>query len=372
MKVSSGASWFHYNPVRVLAGSDALWALPGLIGKDGGRWLLVTSPGFTRRGITERVRASLGQNSPSDAVLVYDRVTPNPVLDDLDSMAAQFSGQDLTGVIALGGGSVIDAAKVLAVTMNTPVDRPLHEFFRAEWRHDWQRRAKVIAIPTTAGTGAEVTPFATVWDQERRCKYSVTGDHLFPDYCILNAELTLSLGKDETLYTGLDATSHALESLWNRNSTPVSEALALSALQLIARALPQVLRTPHDIEYRRQMQHASLLAGMAIAETRTAIAHSISYPLTLRYGIPHGLACSFTLPLILEANLEQLSDSEIKRKTLESILILLREVDFRKHVARYASRTEVLGLKEEMLTKGRADNFSFRADLERLLIDSLS
>src|SRR5690606_10586758 len=128
-------------------------------------------------------------------------------------------GEPLTGLIALGGGSVLDATKLLAVTIHSSVDRPLHLALREDIGGDWRRSIPLITIPTTSGTGSEVTPFATVWDTAAQKKHSVMGDALFPDHCILDPLLTLSLPYDETLYTGLDATSHALESLWNHHRT---------------------------------------------------------------------------------------------------------------------------------------------------------
>lgn len=371
MTADESRQWTFHNPVRVVSGDGALNQLPTLLAPDG-KWLLVTSPGFTRRGVTERMRAIFDKEIGNSCLLVYDQISPNPELDDLDAIAATFAQESLTGIIALGGGSALDAGKILAVSTETTLQRRLHQCFREGWEQDWQRRMGLIAIPTTAGTGSEVTPFATVWDHLAGRKNSVTGNQLYPDCCILDVELTLSLPHDQTLYTGLDATSHALESLWNRNSTPVSEALALQALQLITGALPRALRHPAEVEQRRRMQEASLLAGMAISQTRTAIAHSISYPLTLHYGMPHGLACSFTLLSILGATLDNLSDNTIKRATLESVVSMLREVDFEQYISRYASSAEILRLQPEMYNYGRADNFRFAPDVARFLRDSLA
>ena len=123
---------------------------------------------------------------------------------------------------------------------------------------------------------------------------------LLPDKILLDPQLTLTLPRDITLFPGLDATSHALESIWNKNADRASNEIAYEALSLISKSLPQVLKRPSDLEARSSMQIASLLAGISINRTRSAIAHSISYPLTSRYSVPHGIACSFTLPYLID------------------------------------------------------------------------
>src|SRR5690606_37867751 len=124
-----------------------------------GRWLLVTSAGFTRRGVTARVRSMLEANG-SRVLAVHDAITANPELDDLESISASFEHDPLVGIIGLGGGSVLDAAKVLAATIPHSSDRLLHRTLREGRIHRWQRTLSLVAIPTTSGTGSEVTPFA--------------------------------------------------------------------------------------------------------------------------------------------------------------------------------------------------------------------
>src|SRR5690606_20309422 len=124
---------------------------------------------------------------------------------------------------------------------------PLGKVLREGRQQTWEKKIPLVAIPTTSGTGAEVTPFATVWDQSEHRKYSITGDLIFPDTAVLDPELTLSLPEKETLYPGLDAISHALESLWNVNRTPVTAGFAIQALELAVEALPTVLGNPADL-----------------------------------------------------------------------------------------------------------------------------
>ncbi len=347
--------WTHHNPVTIHAGPGSFDRIGDLASK--GQWLLVTTAGFTRRGGTDRVQALVG----ADRLTVFDEVTPNPDLDHLDSVASDLGKTPLDGIIALGGGSAIDAAKVLAVILKSDIDAPLNHILRGNKAQAWGDKLPLIAVPTTAGTGAEVTPFATVWDHTANKKYSVTGERTFPDHAILDPQLTLSLPEDETLYTALDTISHALESLWNKNRTVISETYALRALTLANEALPALLAAPEDLDQRERMQQASMLAGLAICTTRTAIAHAISYPMTLHYGVPHGLACSFTLPEILDSYMSSVEGEE-ERRVLAATREVLGSLHLRERIRSFTSLKEAVTHIDEMFQPDRAQNFLLDAD----------
>jgi len=237
------------------------------------------------------------------------------------------------------------------------LEAPLDMVLRQGRPHQWKSRIPVVAVPTTAGTGAEVTPFATVWDSENKKKYSVSGEMVYPAHALLDPKLTLSLPRNETLYTGLDTISHALESLWNKNRTPVSEALALKALTLANEALPAVLNQPGSLHFREIMQQAAMLAGLAISRTRTAIAHAISYPLTMRFGIPHGLACSFALPKIIEHYAPNEKDDAVK-STLNETLSLLEGLKLNEEMVAFTKGEDLSKYAGEMLHPERVHNFA--------------
>lgn len=356
-------AWSYFNPVRVVAGEGSLQGLRELVPADG-KLLLVTTEGWVRRGAVARVLAQFDQRR----VVVHAGVTPNPQLDELEQVAAAHASAAPTAILALGGGSAIDTGKVLSITMAGGSPAGLRDLL-AEGGTDaaWRRAIPMVAVPTTAGSGAEVTPFATVWDAGNRRKHSLANSALYPSAAVLDPELTLSLGADDTLYSGLDAISHALESLWNRNRSPVSEAHATRALELAVEALPLLLgsREP-DMASRFRMQGASLLAGLAISQTRTAIAHSISYPLTAHFNVPHGLACSFTLSRILDSHLEANPEPD-HRPLLLRVKQLLEGLDLGARLATYVDQSQLDGLKAEMIHKGRADNFTGRVDLDRFV-----
>lgn len=356
-------AWTYYNPVRLFVGKGAVEKLTDLIPASG-TILLVTTEGATRRGLTALIQKKVG----ADRLTIYDKVTTNPELDDLDHATQMLLDNEFGAILAVGGGSVLDAAKVLSVTIPAHAEGVLARSLRAGGQQSWQKRIPVIAVPTTSGTGAEVTPFATVWDRSSYKKYSVVGELVFPVAALLDPELTLQLPPDQTLLTALDAVSHSLESLWNKNRSSISEAFAFESLKLAAKAIPELLKHPDNIVERSNMQQASMLAGLAISRTRTAIAHSISYPLTSHFGVPHGLACSFTLPAILRAHYSDLSKNKGELEVLRDVLSVLEDLELEKMIQAYATPEQIRSLKGEMFTKDRADNFIFKvSDVEDFL-----
>lgn len=224
----------------------------------------------------------------------------NPDVDRLDTLLTELRETQFVAVVALGGGSVLDAAKALASLLPGD-DLTLDRLLRSTGQTSKLPATPLplYCLPTTSGTGAEVTPFATIWDLRLQKKHSLTGKQLYARLALLDPELTCSLPWEVTLYGAMDTLSHALETLWNRNATPVSAALAIQALHMTVEALPKLEQYPENLEARNCMQQASLLAGLAISQSRTALAHALSYGISLRFGIPHGFACSFSLPAIM-------------------------------------------------------------------------
>ena len=332
----------------------------------GNRVVLVTSPGFSRRGVVGRIADSFG----SRLVEVVDTITSNPEIAMLDAMAVSLRASRPDALIGLGGGSAMDAAKVLAIGLNAPSGWTLAQFFAGEATFGGWPGLPVTAIPTTAGTGAEVTPFATVWDKKAQRKHSLAGPEMMPSLALLDPELTLGLPEAVTVATGLDAVSQALEALWNCNANPVTDSWALRSLRLSMSALPQLLSLPGDLALRSHMLEASLLAGLAISHTRTALAHSMSYPITARFGLPHGLACGFTVPAIFRHNVTYATARMdwIARElgfaapdALETTLLnLMRIVGVRERVLRHVPNfSQLYSLTKYMLTPSRSNNTLF-------------
>ena len=350
-------TWSHFHPTRVTFGIGALSKLPEVSPQE--RVVLVTTPGTSARGVTARVLQALG----STRVQVIENVTENPELRSLVNDVEAIRG-DPTGVIAIGGGSALDSGKVIGVLLQSRRDG------RAPMLTDSVGAGgmlPLVTVPTTAGTGSEVTPFATTWDFTTRRKSSVSGPGMFPTTALVDPELTLSLPESVTVSSGLDALSQGLEALWNRNSTGVTAAYAARAVRLLLGTMNHLSRNLSDLSLRARMMEASLLAGLAISATRTAIAHSISYPLTAHFGVPHGLACSFSLPEIIRFNtsghhtrMSEIAEAvgmkspEVLEREVEGLLLAL-EVGPRL-TGHGFDAGELARLGPEMLTPGRADN----------------
>jgi len=373
-------NWQYSSSTKIVAGSwrDQLknYPYPGNV-------LLVTTPGFTRRGLTSALLETIG----SDRVQILDEVTPNPDIDQLDSWLDRLRAYGVNSVLALGGGSAIDTAKVMAMFLASGSTHTVSSHFRDGRELPAVKAIPIIAAPTTSGTGAEVTPFATVWDLANARKYSLASELVRPVIALLDPLLTQGSPAEVTISSGLDAVSHAFESIWNRHSSPLTILFATKALALAFSALPLLSVNPTDLEARAHMQLASTLAGMSISSTRTALAHAMSYPLTSHFDLPHGLACSFTLPALLRFNanvddgrLCQLSidlgcaDVEELSNRLEQMILSLGTADL---LRRYlpADSAAVLALRDQMFTPGRADNNLRSAnvgDVSKILHQSLS
>lgn len=368
-----------FNPVRVVARKGFDENLRRI--KDFDHIAVVTSAGFLNRGLLTRVRAALGDR----AAEVISDVTPNPELDLLVTQASKLTGSGVEAIVGVGGGSVIDSAKALGVLASNPAfDLRAHLVDGEEY--SVESSIPVFAVPTTAGTGAEVTPFATVWDSVTKKKYSLTGPGMYPAEAWLDAELSISVPYEVTVATGMDAISQALESVWNKNANDYTANLAYESLQRSLNTLPKLVQNLNDVELRQIMLEASLLAGLAISHTRTAIAHSMSYPLTLHFGLPHGLAASFTLPAVLRFNAQYSNGSHLFgtmnklgfasaeqfARNLERIMDML---SVREITSRYIPNAEsATRFAAEMFTPGRADN-NIRTvnpeDIRQILHDSL-
>lgn len=284
--------WTFANPVNIRFGAGSLAGIGDLI--DGQPYCLVTYDEPPFAALADRIRAYAGPPT-----MTIDNVVPNPHFGALAESCAAFGrASPPPGVIvALGGGSVIDAAKVLAAA-GSDFGR-VRRYLESGEGADALGATPIIAVPTTAGTGSEVTCWSTVWDIEAGHKYSLMRPGLYPRHALIDPELTLAMPRTLTVATGLDALSHALESLWNVNANPVSATLAVRAARELLEVLPVLVDDLSNVALRVRAAQAALFAGLAFSNTKSALAHSLSYAITLRHGVPHGVACSFSLPMVM-------------------------------------------------------------------------
>lgn len=369
------ARWTAPSPVPVRFGVGC-WQDAGAT-TAGRRLLLLTTPGHVERGTAARVAAGWGGGAECTIVAGVAAGAERAVTVRLARTCAR-RGYD--GIVALGGGSVIDTAKVLAAALAggrataRASSGPAVDGGGVEAWLDG--RAALPAgeflplhtVPTTAGSGSEVTPFATIWDTVAKRKLSLADARLAPRTAWFDPELTAGLPREAAAAGGLDALSQALESIWNVHAQPASLAWATAGLRRALAVLPRLAAEPEPAaETRAGLMIASLCGGTAIAATRTALAHSISYPLTAHHGLAHGVACSFTLPALLDFNLAA-DDGRIAAAAraagcastadLRARIVALLEafgVDalLRRHGIGAAAIARVA---DEMLHPGRADN----------------
>jgi len=282
--------WQFHNPVRIFFGSGLLNQVGTMIHARHYALLTYGEPLFG--ALVDKVRLVAGEPA-----VVIDDISPNPDFLSLPALCDRCRDVDL--IVAIGGGSIIDAAKVLSAADGD--FSTVSSYLLTGQGAENLSSIPIIAIPTTSGTGSEVTSWATVWHQEVGRKFSLSHKNVYPEIALVDPELTLGLPLALSVSTGLDALSHALESLWNVNRNPVSTAFAISAAKLLLDHLPKLKSHSDELNLRSALALGSLQAGLAFSNTKTALAHSLSYPITLRYGVTHGFACSFTLPMVLRS-----------------------------------------------------------------------
>ncbi len=343
-------------PTEVHPDQDYLEAVPALIG--GRKWVLVTSAGWAGRGAIKAITGAAGAPQA-----IVDDVPENPTISYVETLTSVKTA-DL--VVAIGGGSVMDAAKGLAALQALGGDIPRFEAHLRDGEPlpEDLDPAPLICVPTTSGTGSEVTRWATIWGDEK-VKLSLTDPRLYPSDAVLDPSLCISMPRERTLAGGLDALSHAMEAVWNNNHTPESDRWATTAIGSIRSHLSAALERPDDIEARREMQAAATTAGFAMGTTQTALAHSISYPFTALFGMPHGLACSFTLPAVAEYNMAEdesrfgaiAEGLECEIADIPAVLLAwFDEMRLGAAVGRYITAADIDGLGENLITRARAAN----------------
>lgn len=368
------AGWHFHNPVRLHFGPGMRHHAGAMIA---GRRVLVVSSIRGRRQMQGDPVLAGALAGAADLAWVDD-VTPNPGLVWAQDAIDRLAGRGFDLVLAFGGGSAMDAAKALAAGLAPDSgSRDLAALIAAPDRHLTRPCLPLLALPTTAGTGAEVTPFATIWDHGARKKLSLASPFLFAHMAIIDPDLARDLPREPTLSTGLDALNQAFESVWNRNATPLTRGFAGRAIALALAALPRLAADLGDQAALVMMAEAALLAGLAISQTRTAICHAMSYPLTAHFGLPHGWACAATMAAVARqvqaeapdclVTLAPLAGFAGPDPMLAALEALLTDLDLQAALARQIpAGTTLDALIPQMHTPGRSDNFLLGADPARL------
>lgn len=265
--------------------------------------LFVTDEGIKNSGMLHRMYQSVEAEKISSEEF-YD-VQPNPKDKDCEHAANQFQDRGLDGIIAIGGGSVIDTAKSLSILLTNGGNIQDYEGLEIAQNDP----LPIICIPTTAGTGSEVTSWSIITDTENQYKMGVGDSRIIPKLALLDVELTASMPPSIAASTGMDALTHAIEAYTCNISNPVTDAMSLHAIKLIKNNIMEAVHVSENELARENMLIASLIAGAAFGNADTAAVHCVSEAIGGKYDTPHGIANSIFLPYVFAHNL----DADIKR-----------------------------------------------------------
>lgn len=289
-------SFSFYFPTKLIfseeAGSDLLLELASASPNS---VLMLTDKGIIKAGIAEKILKKLSEQGFTP--VVFDDIPGNPNVPDVKKALAAIEGKHITHVVALGGGSVLDVAKAVGLLLGDPE----LDYEEVQWRRQQIKKAPlpVIGIPTTAGTGSEVTHVAVVGDS-KGFKMGVLHPAMFMKTAIIDGSLMLSLPPQLTSTTGMDSLVHAIEAFLSKKANPISDMFALSAIRAIVKWLPEAYKNGSNLEARKQMAMAATLAGISFDQSSLGLVHALAGPLCGTYHLHHGLGVATLLPATLE------------------------------------------------------------------------
>lgn len=281
--------WNYIQPVQIVFGNKKINELKKYV-QDMKRILLIAGPFFSKSFLVEEIKHEC------NVIDVFDKISPNPDVAEVNECSRIIREKEIDGIIAIGGGSTLDLAKAASVAVEA-----IEEY---HWggKNVPESHIPVIAVPTTAGTGSEVTSVSVLTDRKLGRKAPISSLSFFPKLAIVDPELTWTLPPYQTAASGIDVLCHAVEGYWSKGHQPICDALAVHAIKLVFEYLPIAYSQPRHRLAREKMAEASVIAGMAFTLPKTTSSHACSFPLTNRYGIPHGEACGLTLDYFARIN----------------------------------------------------------------------
>lgn len=313
---------------------------------DGENVLIISDPFLYNNGTAK----AIGESMSGKNVAYFSDIEPNPSCESVDAAAAAAREIKADCVIGLGGGSSMDVSKIVACLVTN--EGSIYDYYSGGTRTLGKRKTTLICIPTTAGTGSEVTNVGVFTNKTTHIKMPMVNQQFWPDYALIDAELTYTLPAAVTASTGMDAFCHAIEAYWNKESVPLCDFLSLGALKLIFENIKKAYDEPENKEARGNMILAALAAGVSFSQTRTTGIHALSFLLTTEFGASHGTACSITLSAFIRISREQAED---KMKALAAYLgfssvdALADGVEDLMHSMHMPVRLHELGVKESDL-----------------------
>ncbi|MFP3495595.1 iron-containing alcohol dehydrogenase [Pseudomonas sp. SIMBA_059] len=280
---------------KLLTGAGAIEQLAAELTRlDVDNPLIVTDAALVKSGTVALALEHLGERDYE----IFDRVQPDPEIAIVEDCMQAYRDGGHDGLIGVGGGSSIDIAKCVGAYAG--YHGALADLFGIDQVP--RKGPPLIAIPTTAGTGSEVTNVAILSDKVAQLKKGIVSDYLLPDVALMSPQMTLTCPRSVTAASGVDALVHAIEAYLSLNASPITDALAIGAIKLIANALPKAYANPGHLQARDDMATASLMAGMAFGNAGVGAVHALAYPLGGRFHIGHGVSNSLLLPYVMQWN----------------------------------------------------------------------
>ncbi|MCM3151597.1 iron-containing alcohol dehydrogenase [Priestia megaterium] len=273
-----------------------------LLGTEVKSALIITQPSMKRLGFVEKLIHQLSDKGVSAYVNID--VLPEPTVENIEEVFQAISKEQYDVLIGFGGGSVLDATKILSVLQTN--NQSIRELLGTDLVKNLG--TPTILIPTTSGTGSEVTPNAIVTLPDEELKIGIVSKYLLPKLVVLDPVLTLSLPRPITAATGMDAFTHSLESFISNKSNLISDMVALESIRLISSSIIEAYQNGNSVEAREKMLVGSMYGGMALTSAGTAAVHALAYPLGGKFKIPHGVANSMLLPHVMEFNMDAIED----------------------------------------------------------------
>lgn len=349
-----------YQPVKILFGMGRFSDLSGVLNELGLDAVVLVCDAFFAP------KAKEIQEKCASVKTVFAGVEPNPQLSGAKEAAKLARAYGAQAIIGMGGGSSIDTAKFAAATALGD-DEP-EAYYNGKAFPD--KRLKIIAVPTTAGTGSEVTQVSVMNNGAE--KKTINNPVFMPTAAVIDPELMLTVPPRTTMITGLDALSHALEGYWSRNHQPLTDLHAIEAVKIVLANLENAWRNGSDREARCNMAYAALLAGLAFGQPKTAGCHACSYPLSMDYHLPHGEACAFTLDSFVRINADDRLEALAKAVGLAGTEALAQEILRLKKLAGLRCTLSDLGdvdvekLAEDCAAHGLMNNNPVKMDAAAL------
>jgi alcohol dehydrogenase len=291
--------------VKLVAGHDALEKIPSLLADMGAKKpLIITDKGVAAAGLINIVSQALQDRVASS--LIADNVPPDSSLRVVNELARLYQDNACDSIIAVGGGSVMDTAK----GVNIVVSENATDLMAFSGAGALKRRLKpLFAVPTTAGTGSEVTQVAVIKDHDKHLKMAFGSYFLLPDVSILDSRMTMTMPPFITAMTGMDAMSHAVEGYYCIQKNPLSDAHSLAAISMIYKYLPMVTKNPADKDGRLAMAVAACLAGISFSNSMVGLVHNLGHATGSVCGVPHGMCMAILLPYGLEYNMHKCEET---------------------------------------------------------------